>query len=105
MDYYEDKTANAHILKITKPGEVGVLLAFKSREAVKEFAEVLVQHVPSIETQNHLKMHQITENLDQKPKASRMEFEIIIRKANFGIYDDTFKKFFLVQIENLDSKI
>lgn len=45
------------------------------------------------------------ENLDQKPKASMMEFEVIIRKTNFGIYDDTFKKFFLIQIENLDSKI
>ena len=57
MDYYEDRAVGANILKITKQGEAGLLLAFKSKEQAKQFAEVLVKHVPSIETQNDLKMH------------------------------------------------
>jgi hypothetical protein len=34
-----------------------------------------------------------------------MEFEIIIRETNFGLYDDLYKKFLLVKIENIDSKV
>lgn len=64
-----------------------------------------MKHVPSIETQSQLKKQKLSDDLNQKPKPNKMEFEIMIRKTNFGLYDDLYKKFMLTQIENLDTKV
>ena len=81
------------------------MLAFKSKAKAQNWAETLVKHVPSIETQSDLKKQKLNDDLDQKPKPSKMDFEMIIKKTNFGLYDDLYKKFFFLQIENMDTKV
>jgi hypothetical protein len=54
LDYFEDHKAKAHILKLTKPGEQGILLAFKNKEKAQNWASTLVKHCPSLETHKQL---------------------------------------------------
>lgn len=86
-------------------GASAILLAFPVKQHAKNWANLLVEAVPSIKTAGDFNKKKISETFLTGKKKSRLDFEIVISRCNIGLYDELYCKFLTVRIDNLDSKI